>query len=196
MDRKNVFTVPNLLSFSRLLMVPLLVAFLLRGDRAGAFCVLALSALTDVADGCVARAFHMVSDLGKVLDPLADKVTQAALIFSLALRRKILFLLFGLLFVRESVMAAVGGIMFKKTGRVSSSLWYGKLSTVSVYLTAFLILVFPSVPSPLLTGMTALSCCLVLLSMFLYCARFTRITKEGPALPGSGETVPGKEDLP
>ena len=178
MKEKKIFTVPNILSLCRVLMVPFLLVCIAREDLTGAFTVLALSAATDIADGFIARTFDMVSDVGKVLDPLADKVTQGALILTLAFRRPVLFFLFGLLVLREAAMGTVGAVMFKKTGKVSSSLWYGKLATVLVYLTAALLLIFPTLSPALFHALVGISGSAVILSMILYVVRFSKMMKE------------------
>ena len=177
MKEKKIFTIPNFLSLCRVLMVPFLLVFIVRGDQVGAFTVLALSAVTDIADGFIARTFDMVSDVGKVLDPLADKITQGALILTLALRHPPLFFLFGMLVLREAAMGTVGAVMFRKTGKVSSSLWYGKLATVLVYLTAAAILVFPELPTAFFHTLISISGSAVILSMILYVVRFSKMMK-------------------
>lgn len=80
--RDQIFTIPNLLSLVRLLMIPMIIwLYCEKEDYVAAAVMIVLSGLTDIADGIIARKFHLVSDLGKLLDPVADKLTQAALIF-------------------------------------------------------------------------------------------------------------------
>ena len=88
-DRQNnIFTIPNLLSAFRLLLVPV-IAWLYcgQGDYPLTAGVLLLSGATDIADGFIARRFRMVSDLGKVLDRVADKLTQAVALGCLQIGR-------------------------------------------------------------------------------------------------------------
>ena len=73
---RQIFTVPNILSFIRLIMIPAIIVLYFNDYYILSVCLIALSGLTDVADGIIARKFKLVSDLGKVLDPLADKLTQ------------------------------------------------------------------------------------------------------------------------
>ena len=85
--KKDFLTIPNALSLFRLCLVPLLIwVYCVPKEYIAAVCIIALSALTDIVDGKIARKFNMVSDVGKALDPLADKITQGALIFCLATR--------------------------------------------------------------------------------------------------------------
>ena len=83
-SQKKIITIPNILSFFRLCLIPVIIwLYTVEKNDAAAGAVLILSGATDVADGFIARHFHMISDLGKVLDPIADKLTQAAMLFSL-----------------------------------------------------------------------------------------------------------------
>ena len=73
-------SIPNILSYFRFLLIPVFIVLYVRGDGAWSFVTLAVSALTDILDGRIARKYDMVTNLGKVIDPIADKVTQAAMI--------------------------------------------------------------------------------------------------------------------
>ena len=99
----RIVTLPNLLSFFRLCLVPeLILQYTRPGGSRRVLILLAVSALTDVLDGRTARRFGMVSDLGKALDPLADKLTQAAMLFCLARRFPLMLLPLTLLAVKET----------------------------------------------------------------------------------------------
>ena len=74
--KENVLTIPNLLSLFRLLLIPVIVwLYCVRQDYRWTIVALAVSGLSDILDGIIARKFNMVSDLGKILDPCADKLT-------------------------------------------------------------------------------------------------------------------------
>ena len=156
--KKDVLTIPNLLSLFRILLIPQIVwlyAVALRGYAALA--VVALSALTDVADGFIARHFHMVSELGKVLDPIADKLTQAALLLCLAFRYGVLYWVFALFALKEILQGLLGLAVVKATGHMQFARWYGKLSTVIFYGTMFLLILPIELPE-LLTHVLILLC--------------------------------------
>ena len=79
--KEQLFTIPNLLSLVRLALIPLIVwLYCVKHEYLWAVVVVVLSGVTDIVDGFIARKYHMVSDFGKILDPVADKLTQAALI--------------------------------------------------------------------------------------------------------------------
>lgn len=112
----RILTVPNLLSFARLLGVPLFL-WLLLGHRDGwALVVLVLSAVTDYLDGKIARAFGLESRLGQILDPVADRLYIAATLVGLAARAVIPWWLVWLLVAREFVLAIVM-LVLKRAGR-------------------------------------------------------------------------------
>ena len=82
-DTDRIFTLPNMLSFFRLALIPVIVYFYEVDHFWWAFWLLGLSAATDIVDGWIARTFHLVSDFGKAIDPIADKLTQAAVLLCL-----------------------------------------------------------------------------------------------------------------
>ena len=131
------FTIPNILSIIRILMIPLIVwAYCFKKDLQLAFILFAVSAFTDVADGFIARRFNMITEAGKILDPIADKLTQAAVIFCLCLTIKSveMWVLLGVLVVKELAMFIMGLVSLKAVDEVSGAKWFGKLSTVVIFL--------------------------------------------------------------
>ena len=165
----QILTIPNLLSLFRLLLVPVIVyAYLgLKNDTLTVI-LLAVSALTDVLDGQIARRFHMVSDLGKALDPAADKLTQVCMVLCLAFRYPLMWILLGLCVVRETCMTILGYLTIRKTGAVNGAKWYGKVSTVVLYGTGLALLVFPTMPAWLSTVLILLCMTCVALALVLY----------------------------
>lgn len=133
----KILTVPNLLSCLRLALLPFLVLSCSEGEARTTLLLLLVSAATDVADGLVARRFDQVSNLGKALDPLADKLTQAAMLICLAGRFPLMTLPFALMVVKEVLCAGSALAAIERTGEVRSSGWHGKLA--SVLLNAMLI---------------------------------------------------------
>lgn len=169
----RIVTLPNLLSFFRLCLVPeLILQYTRPGGSRRVLILLAVSALTDVLDGRIARRFGMVSDLGKALDPLADKLTQAAMLFCLARRFPLMLLPLTLLSVKEICCAAASLSAIGRTGRVGSADWHGKFSTALLYALFALHLAVPGI-SGTLSGTLILLCTgVMLLSFVLYLRRF------------------------
>lgn len=173
----KILTVPNLLSFLRLGLVPLFTyLYIFRAEYSKVLFLLVLSAITDVLDGFIARRFDMVSDLGKALDPLADKLTQAAILFCLVERFPLMLLPLSLLVVKESCCAILSLAAIERTDTVDSADWHGKLNTALLYALSALHLAFPGI-SPAFSNAFILVCTGVMsLSFALYIRRFLRIT--------------------
>ena len=151
-SKDQVLTIPNLLSVIRLALIPLIV-WLYVGKQAYSIAVIIilLSGATDIIDGAIARRFHMVSDLGKILDPIADKMTQGAVILCLALKYRWMRGLIVLFIIKEIIMAA-----------------FGYLNTVVLYLVMMCLILFPGIPETAANILIGICSCLMLISLALY----------------------------
>ncbi len=173
-NKSQIMTIPNLLSMFRiLLLAPIVWLYSCKQDYATAIILLIVSGLTDIADGIIARKFNMISDFGKILDPIADKLTQFALLVCLAMRYKSIVYLVGVFVVKELLMIALGYITIKKKDSVNSAKWYGKLNTVVIYSTIVLLIMFPDIPQTV-ADMLAGACIGIIIISFLLYARFYR----------------------
>lgn len=147
-SRKQIFTVPNILSFLRLAMIPLIIwLYCVEKSPGWTLFVITLSGVTDVVDGFIARKFNLVTDFGKALDPIADKLTQIAVLFCLLTRFPLMGLPLILMVVKETVAFILRLIVFKRTQLVHSAEWHGKLTTVLLYLLMGLHIVWYTIPS-------------------------------------------------
>ena len=106
---KNILTIPNLISLFRILLIPLII-WLYCGKKqyTATIAVIVISGASDIIDGKIARKFHMVSDVGKVLDPIADKLTQATLVICLTARYPWMWALLAIFAVKERLMLLWG----------------------------------------------------------------------------------------
>lgn len=165
----KIWTVPNYLSLFRLILVPLIV-WSYMGLQNTTLCIilLALSALSDILDGQIARRCNMISDLGKVLDPVADKLTQSCIVLCLAFTYPLLWVLLGLCLVRETCMGILGYLTIRKTGKVPGARWYGKVSTVVLYASALSMLIFEGMSSAVATMLIVLCIICVFSTLVLY----------------------------
>ena len=145
--KKEILTIPNLLSMFRLILIPVYVLIYLNASTpehyyvAGA--ILAVSCLTDLIDGKIARHFNMVSTVGKILDPLADKATQFTLILCLAIRYEVLWLIVGLFVLKESFQLIAGLLTLRQGKMLTGALFTGKLCTVVLFLSLIMLVLFP-----------------------------------------------------
>ncbi len=176
---KRIITIPNILSMVRIILIPLFVYLYLNGLIWQSAVVLVISGLTDTVDGFVARRFHMISDFGKALDPVADKLTQAAMLVCLGLKFPLMWIPFGLMVIKENAGGILGLVTLKKTGNVYGALWYGKVTTVLLYVTMGLHVVWPGMPSWLSAGLILLCTAFLVYSMVMYGIRYHNLLKNG-----------------
>ena len=149
---KDWNTIPNLISYVRILLVPVFAILFRQGYLGWALVAIVVSGLTDFVDGKIARKFNQVSDLGKMLDPVADKLTQMTIAVLLYLRFnsaqdglvKTFSWIFLVFIIKEFVMVAFGAFMVAIGLRPSAAEIYGKLSTFAFY--AVMIFLFAFAP--------------------------------------------------
>ena len=173
--KQEAFSIPNLLSYFRLLLIPLFIQLYMNENFTEALITLAASGLSDVIDGRVARKYNMVTDLGKVLDPVADKLTQCAMMFCVAMRYPAMWWLLGLHVVKELIMIVMGWYVLKKTDTVNSAIWVGKLCTGVIYAVMMLHVIMPYLPQSVSVGCTVVCAGLIVLSLIVYTARYVKI---------------------
>lgn len=165
----KIWTVPNALSCFRLLLVPFIVwSYVGLENTTLTIILLGVSGLTDVLDGRIARRYNLTSALGKALDPLADKLTQVSIVLCLAFTYPLLWGLLGVCLVREPCIGVLAYVTMQKTNQVPGARWYGKLSTVVVYITVLSLLVFPELPKWLSDGLIIASIFCVVSALLLY----------------------------
>ncbi len=147
--KKEIFTIPNLLSLFRLMLLPVYAYIYLNATEdyqyliAGS--IMAVSCLTDMIDGKIARRFQMISTLGKILDPLADKITQFTLILCLSMKYPILLLVLALLLVKEIFQLVLGIINLRKGKMLPGALMAGKVCTTVLFVSLIALVLFPNI---------------------------------------------------
>lgn len=167
--KRQVLTLPNILSLLRIALIPIFVTlYCVKNNYCATGCVLLLSGLTDVADGFIARHLNMCSDVGKILDPIADKLTQAAMLICLFLRYPLMLLPFLMMFIKELFMSVSGLIVIKKTGKVYSAKWHGKVATILLYGMMILHVFWYDIPAPVSYITIFICTAMVAISMVLY----------------------------
>lgn len=177
--KHKILTIPNVLSFFRLCLIPLIVwQYMGKHNYLVALYLLALSGLTDIADGIIARNFNMVSEFGKAFDPVADKLTQIAMLFCLVTRFPNMWLPLILLVVKE-IFAGITGLMMVKRGIVIGADWHGKVTTVLLYCTMLIHLAWISVPFAVSNILIGACTAMILLSGILYGIRNLRCLSSG-----------------
>lgn len=178
--RKQLFTIPNLLSFLRLCMIPLIIwLYCAQKNYVLTAVVLVLSGLTDMVDGYIARRFNMVTDIGKALDPIADKLTQASVMFCLLTRFQMMLVPLLLLIFKEVCNGIMSLVVIKKTGKVCGADWHGKVCTWLLYAMMFLHIVWFDISRQWSTALISICVIMMTVSFALYMVRnYKMLTKE------------------
>ena len=147
--KKEILTIPNLLSLFRLLLIPVYMTIYLNAtqtrDYVAAAIILAVSCFTDLIDGKIARKFNMVSTVGKVLDPIADKVTQFTLIICLSIKYPVLLHLVLLFVIKESFQFFAGLVTFRKGRMLTGALITGKICTTILFISLTVMILMPDI---------------------------------------------------
>ncbi len=180
--KKEICTVPNLLSFLRLLLIPVYIHIYLKADQPSDYfwagSILTVSCLTDVADGMIAREFDMVSQLGKILDPLADKLTQFFLLLSLAQKYRMVCPMLLLFVIKEFFQLGAMLFFIQKGKALSGALVAGKICTAVLFTSLILLVLLPNLNKSIVFSMILLDTALLFYSFCNYFqAYFGRNTK-------------------
>lgn len=149
--KRELFTIPNLLSLFRLILIPVYVVIYMNAQTEREYflsaAILSVSCLTDMIDGKIARKFNMISTVGKLLDPIADKATQVTMIVCLAVRYPILRYLFVLFIIKEAFQLIAGIVRLKKGMILKGALITGKVSTTVLFVSLIVMVLLPNLPS-------------------------------------------------
>ena len=143
---REIFTIPNIIGYVRLLLIPVFCLLYKNGHEDLAAIVVLFSSFTDLFDGMIARKFNQVTELGKILDPVADKLTHAAMALCLAFRYPLMWALLALMAVKEGYMAIMGIIYLKKGQMMNGAMWFGKICTVVFYLSTLVLTFWQNMP--------------------------------------------------
>lgn len=187
-------TIPNWLSFIRIALIPVFAVLFVQGHQLVAVIVMICAALTDLFDGKIARKFHQVSNLGKLLDPIADKLSQMAIVIVLLYtywENPIKYLFFFFI-VKEVLMLLGGALLLSKGMRPTAAEIWGKVATNVFYIAMIIILAFGkngalcdvthfTLPYVVTVVLVALSAVSALVSLLGYVPGFLKQLKENKA---------------
>lgn len=145
--KKEICTIPNMLSIFRLVLIPVYIYIYLNATESWhytiAAAILAVSCLTDMIDGKIARKFNMISHVGKLLDPIADKATQFALIICLSVSYPALKALLGLFIIKEGFQLIATLLNLRKGKALDGALLSGKICTTVLFVCLILMVLCP-----------------------------------------------------
>ena len=168
--KKDIFTIPNFLSFIRLLLIPVYISIYLRATQPQEYFIaggiLVVSCMTDMIDGQIARHFNMISNLGKVLDPMADKLTQLTLTICLSIRYPVLQLVLVLFLSKEFFQLLTALIMFRNGKVLPGAIPAGKICTTVLFVSFIFLVLLPDL-SPNIVNAISLADSAILLYAFV-----------------------------
>ena len=176
--KKEILTIPNLLSLFRLLLIPVYMVIYLQAEAltdyyiAGA--ILAVSCLTDMIDGKIARHFNLSTKIGQVLDPIADKATQITLVVCLATRYPVLLYMIGVFIIKETYQLVAMLWLYKKGQMLTGALISGKICTTVLFLSLIAMVVFPNLTMDQVTIITIVDIVFMLIAFAEYLMVYIR----------------------
>lgn len=163
LEKKDI-NVPNMLSLLRIFIIIPFVVYFFKEQYVSAGVMLAISGISDMLDGLIARKFNCITRLGKLLDPVADKLTLAAVVICLGVKIPSLLGIVIILIFKDLSMMIAGGILLKKGIDPPASRWYGKLSTAFFY---FSVIVIVGIKAILGIDIPVLTLVLLVITTFL-----------------------------
>ena len=144
-NKADIFTVPNILTYLRIVLIAPFVAFFLMEEYGYAVVCIVLSGLSDCFDGLLARKLNQVTDLGKILDPIADKLTLIAVMICMVVYAPNVMPILIVLIIKDFAML-LGGCNLQKMGIAPPAAeWYGKVATIVFYFSVSIIVFLKAV---------------------------------------------------
>lgn len=170
--KTEILTIPNLLSLFRLALIPVYISIYLNATTAEGYLlaamILAVSCLTDLMDGKIARHFNMVSNLGKILDPLADKATQLSLIICLSVQHPALLILVGIFVLKEGFQLIAGGFRLCRGSMLKGAQLSGKICTTILFVSLIFMIMLPQLHVSVVNIITAIDAIVMLVAFVDY----------------------------
>lgn len=170
--KKEILSIPNLLSLFRLALIPVYVVIYLNATSAAHYYlaggILAVSCLTDMIDGKIARKFDMITKLGIFLDPVADKATQFTLTICLAIKYPILWNLAVFFVLKEGFQLIAGFVMFHKGKMLKGALLPGKICTTVLFVSLIILVMNPGASKEFVNWVTLVDSAFMAISLISY----------------------------
>ena len=178
--KEDLINIPNVLCYIRILLVPVFVILFLKEMYWQSGIVIMIATATDVVDGWIARHFNMITDWGKFIDPLADKLMQFAMLIMAIFKNPWISILVAIFAIKEAVMLAVGLYIYHKGNNLNGAMWCGKLATVVLDACLFLLIILPTkyTRHSNVFILIALSAGFLILSFVIYMREYFKMYKE------------------
>lgn len=180
---KEVFTIPNILSYIRIILIPVFMYIYITANSMRDYYIAAIivliSTFSDLFDGLIARKFNQITELGKLMDPVADKLSHGALIICLLTRYNLMWLLLAIYLIKEGFMAVMGLVILRHNGRkLDGAKWFGKVCTAVLFLSMFALFLVPTMDIRVVNGLIILCAVFMSVTLALYIPEFVKLYKE------------------
>ena len=181
-NKKDLFTIPNIIGYVRILLIPVFCYLYITatepGDYLWATLVVLFSSFTDLFDGMIARKFNQVTELGKVLDPVADKLTHAAMAICLATRYPVMWVLIALMAFKEGYMGIMGLKFLQKGKMLDGAMWFGKICTATLFAGFVVLFFWYNMPQSGVNLIMAVMMAVMVFTLCKYVPVFRRMKRE------------------
>lgn len=176
--KEDLFKIPNILCYIRILLVPFFIYLYLSEYYWQSAVVLIVASLTDIADGYIARHFHMITDWGKFIDPVADKLMQFSMLFVVAFRRPLVLILIVEYLLKEIILLVIGLMIYHEGFNLNGANWAGKLCTVVFDTVMFLLMFLPDISKLAVFFLVSLVSVFLIIAFCSYLIAYIRLYKE------------------
>lgn len=179
--KEEIWSIPNCMGYFRILLIPFFCIVYLKADSVQDYYfaagIVLVSTITDLFDGKVARKFHMVTELGKFVDPFADKLTHGAVALCLCTRYKRMVWLVALMAIKESFMAVMGLINLRRGKKLDGAKWYGKVCTATLFVVLGVLVLIPKISGKIADALILGEMVIMALVLVLYALEFRKMAK-------------------
>lgn len=179
--KEEIWSIPNCMGYFRILLIPFFCIIYLHADSVKDYYfaagIVLISTITDLLDGTVARKFNMVTELGKFVDPFADKLTHAAVALCLCTRYKAMVWLVTLMAVKEGFMAVMGVINLRHGKKLDGAKWYGKICTATLFILLSILVLIPTISKGIAEGLILGEMVIMAVVLVLYAFEFRKMAK-------------------
>ena len=170
--KRDFLLLPNILTYIRFILVPVFIIVYMNADSPQdnilAAVIVVLSGFTDVLDGFIARHWNKISDLGKILDPIADKAMQFSMMFCVCVKYHGIIILVIIYTVKEIVSFFASGYLFTRGKHINGAMWCGKLCSLVLFIVMLSLIAIPRVPGKVVNFMIGFAAAFMILAFFIY----------------------------
>ena len=180
--KKENINIPNILSFTRIIIIIPFMLYFLSDDYLLSATMLALSGLSDMLDGFIARKLNQITKLGKILDPVADKLTLTSVVVCMGIKFPEISVFAVILIVKDLSMLLAGSYQLQKCIEPPAAKWYGKLATVFFYVSVIIVVALNAVYGitnlMISVSLLTVTSILMLFAVFKYLLIFLKLINE------------------